>query len=822
MSTSTTPAPATVMAIAAEKLRSSALHQLARNLVLAALIGEEQVQGALAGRATELAQPVDDPEDSTALSFLSAITVEGFRGIGSALTIQFDSGPGLTVIQGGNGSGKSSIAEALELLVTDTLKRWDVKTRKDWREGWRNLHHQGHAAIEAHLVVSGKSDQIALQRTWASDATQEGEGRTRVRSADTGHQVGDSSWVEALRVWKPFMSPAESQSLIDKPADFYDVMRSTLGLDYLFTGQTRLADCRKPLEQRSQRLGKDKSSIVANLRGASDDRAISCLDALQRSPTDLDRIRQIIDGVAAAEPDSISTLRSLAALAVPAADSVADLLAELAKTRLANGEFAGADLARERNTVDLLERALAFHSEHGDDDCPVCGGSPLDSAWRDRTEAAVAELRERTRNIEEADNAFRKAVREAQAIGRFTTSIPLTVVPATIDIERLKTALSAWNDLPPASDAHASALHIETTIGELVEAASDVRLAASRELDAVEADWLPIARNLGTWLADVAQAQEDEPKIAALRAAEQWLKELVDDLIVDRFEPISADVKETFQQLKGLSNVDLQHPRLSGSGNKRGLGLPALIAGAREPKEARALLSQGELTTLGLSLFLPRIRQAACPVGFAIIDDPLQSMDRSKVDGFARALADTSQSRQLIVFTHDARLAEAIQRLRIDATVIEIRRTAKSEVTAERIADPTTRYLKDAKSLLDSGRLPAEARWRVVPNLLRSAIEAAAAAAVMRTRISQGVPHEDVEQAFASALTTRDKLAQAFGIDKKGQGDLDAELRKLTADMPEVIDSLNCLSHPRRAEPPTVKSLLQPVETLIAGLKAIS
>src|SRR5580658_8370288 len=48
-------------------------------------------------------------------AYLKSVTVAGFRGIGPATRIDIKPGPGLTVVCGRNGSGKSSFAEALEV-----------------------------------------------------------------------------------------------------------------------------------------------------------------------------------------------------------------------------------------------------------------------------------------------------------------------------------------------------------------------------------------------------------------------------------------------------------------------------------------------------------------------------------------------------------------------------------------------------------------------------------------------------------------------------------------------------------------------------------
>ena len=50
------------------------------------------------------------------------------------------------------------------------------------------------------------------------------------------------------------------------------------------------------------------------------------------------------------------------------------------------------------------------------------------------------------------------------------------------------------------------------------------------------------------------------------------------------------------------------------------------------------MLSNGELHALGLALFLPRSTAPDSPFRFVLIDDPVQAMDPSKVEGLAQVL----------------------------------------------------------------------------------------------------------------------------------------------------------------------------------------
>jgi DNA repair exonuclease SbcCD ATPase subunit len=76
-------------------------------------------------------------------------------------------GPGLTLVVGRNGSGKSSFAEALELVLTGDNQRWGGRN-KIWKEGWRNLHQTERTKIEAAILVDGHSGRSVVARSWGA------------------------------------------------------------------------------------------------------------------------------------------------------------------------------------------------------------------------------------------------------------------------------------------------------------------------------------------------------------------------------------------------------------------------------------------------------------------------------------------------------------------------------------------------------------------------------------------------------------------------------------------------------------------------------
>lgn len=139
-------------------LADNDLEGLAVNLVDAACQGPTRLEEALQGRPVERERPTPDRKATAVIeppgAYLESITVEGFRGVGPETKLSLTPGPGLTLVVGRNGTGKSTFAEGLETLLTGQCGRWSAARSKLWQQGWRNLHAQGPARVQA--IVGGR------------------------------------------------------------------------------------------------------------------------------------------------------------------------------------------------------------------------------------------------------------------------------------------------------------------------------------------------------------------------------------------------------------------------------------------------------------------------------------------------------------------------------------------------------------------------------------------------------------------------------------------------------------------------------------------
>lgn len=175
------------------------------NLVLAAFDGVEAIKRALAGEVVETSEVAPDDEGQVSRVYLQDITVSGFRSIGPETKLKIPLGPGLTVVVGRNGSGKSIFSEALEVLLTGDSYRWKEKPMV-WKRGWQNLHQDDNPKITARFQVEGMSKPTIVERTWnkgnrISDSEYFAQHHGQPRSDLDG--IG---WEEPLNLYRPILS----------------------------------------------------------------------------------------------------------------------------------------------------------------------------------------------------------------------------------------------------------------------------------------------------------------------------------------------------------------------------------------------------------------------------------------------------------------------------------------------------------------------------------------------------------------------------------------------------------------------------------------
>jgi predicted ATPase len=806
-----------------DHLLTEVLERLDRDSKISGLLAEELVLGALLGRLAEVLEgdgvcrPAAEAHDDRAAvrAYLESIAVTGFRGIGPRCELRLRPGPGLTLVVGRNGSGKSSLAEAAEFALTEDALRWSGKSG-EWRGGWRNLHVSEDALIELGLRVDGERDPVTVRVGWAGPELE--SATTSVTVPGRGrHSLDTLGWASAVRTFRPFLSYSELSKIIEgRPVDRYNALAPMLGMEALQRPIEELRQARLASEKQLAAAERDVAATLRVLGQSKDDRAGTAAEAL-RGTWDLATIESLIAGTEPRAAERERILAALSQLPAPDIDRSIEAASRLRQAEERLTALRGTDAERAHTLADLLQAAVAVHDRHGDSDCPVCGrAAGLDARRVEVLRQEIDRLQAEGRAVTSARRAADQArVAALDAIGAAPHILGVvTGEELGLDLAEVKEAWARWLDPPDSTEELAA--HLESTVLDVADATSTVRSTAARRQEELADQWRPLAEQLGELLPVARQGVQARQQMAPLKQAERWLKACEAEIRDERFEAVKAQVKSVWDELAVGSNVTLEDVRL---GTKK-VDMDVTVDGDRSA--ALGVMSQGELHALALSLFIPRVKGDDSPFGFALLDDPVQAMDPIRVDGLARVLHDLARTRQVVVFTHDDRLPSAIRRLQFPATVLTVTRRPRSAVELRPTADPLHAAIADARALLLSDGLPNVVARRVIPGLCRQAIEAACIDAGWRKLLGAGLSHAECEEAFVAAAKLLPRIALALYGDAERAGDVYTTLKNMFG--PSAADTArDCNEMAHRGAGPGVdlRNLIDRSKSLAEKLAAL-
>lgn len=740
------------------------LSEAAKLLVVAAVEGEQEF-AEFVGVPTRTAPAVDATDPARA--FLAGLEVEGYRGIGPKAQLTFTPAPGLVVIAGRNGSGKSSFAEALDWALNQRTSRAG-KTHTLWADQWRNLHHSP-TGIRATFVVEGQA-RTTVGLDWPAGVGPDGyRAWTQSQGEQRRDGVAELGWAEPLELYSPMLSYDELGGILEgKPSELFDALEGFLGLGRLTEASTRLRDRARKLEEPGKQTASAARAARAALEPLSDARARTALDVISSRKPDaaaLTSLEGALAGSPSAADPALAALSSLAGIALPALDEVFTAASKVVEAERAETEATKAAAAAHQDRTALLAAALRHYDDHGDGPCPVCGEGSLNPAWREQAAAEV----EAGRHLTERLNSARQHVRTARADWQvLSPSRPGQLDNPSLDLSQLEDARVAWADWESVhTDPTTQPVeHSAEVYTRLIHASSALAAAAAEEHRQRQDRWLEVLPLITNWFESRRQADAVAEDLATAKEAETWVKVRTSELRNERLLPLADQARGIWSKLRQESNVDLGSVTLEGTATRRRVDLRGSVDGAET--STLAVMSQGELHALGLALFIPRACAAESPFGFLVLDDPIQAMDPGKIDGFVAVLTEIAKTRQVIVFSHDDRLPECLRRMSVPARIREIVRGQNSEVSVRDISEPTDRYLADAMAVARDEAAADADRRRVIPGLCRMALETACLEMVYARELGSGRARTDVETSWNALYTTSLRVQAALDRDHQG------------------------------------------------------
>lgn len=730
------------------------LSELARAIVDGAVRGAEALETVLA--AAEGQFPTPKPAAKTELSqppavFLQRVVVEGFRGAGPEATLDFAPGPGLTLVVGRNGTGKSTFAEGLETLLTGTTARWEE--RRQWKDAWKNLGYGGSPRVEATLVAEGVGPCRA-SRTWgATDDLAAG-----VFEVDPPTAAGGTlDWRVSCLNSRPFLGYRQLGTVVDKPADVFDTLHEVLGLELLSNASARVNEELKSITRRVKDAKHLRETAGTHLKSSSDERAADLLQLLAAKKPVLSELQKQLATNRRSAGNSKSAVDAFARSVLPSLDEWRVAQQGLIDAHNELRACSSAAAEQSATLVQLLDDAIA-RLDITPEACPVC--------LKSLSEDQLLNIRQRRASLNRGSEQF--AIAKARLEPAYRTMCGLVSMLPDLGDELVELDLEL---APPLTEALQTLKHevFASVDRALLALASQTQLPARIEalqckaralLTDQDDEFRRATQPLEQWLDAARRVEQEAPCKKALASAKEWLKNTTDVLREKRFEPFKEAALLNWRTLSSGSSVLLNSVKLSGQGNKRKIDLEVEVDGHGAP--GVGVLSQGEINCMALSLFLPKAMHADGPFRFVVIDDPVQAMDQVKVDGLARVLHRAAQKLQVVVLTHDSRLMISLRRLQLPCSVLEVRRSAGSTLTVRSCEPAHERYINDASRLAKQDGLGDEVPRRLVPGFCRLAVEAACSERIFRDHLRKGQTFREIEVQLEGVRSMQNRLALAL------------------------------------------------------------
>ncbi|MFC7384619.1 hypothetical protein [Sphaerisporangium rhizosphaerae] len=264
--------------------------------------------------------------------------------------------------------------------------------------------------------------------------------------------------------------------------------------------------------------------------------------------------------------------------------------------------------------------------------------------------------------------------------------------------------LASWQERQACRDA----TEVERFAEIGLRLAEECRLSqeeAAKRLADHDDRWSEPAAAVAAWCMGAREAAAAGARLPMVKAADAWLHEAHDGLRAERMAAQMQDARRYWTIMRRQSNVSLGEIRLAGNRTQRKVELDVTVdevSGA-----ALGVMSQGNCT----------------------------------------------------------RLPEAVRRLRIRVTIMEVCRKERSMVRVKTCDDPVESALKDARAVLADTRLPPGVAAAVLPGLRRVALESAFVEVARRRLLTDDADHDDVERRISEARRTSVIAALALGVE---------------------------------------------------------
>lgn len=691
---------------------------------------------------------------------IESVSIMGYRGIGNEdpLELGFDPRPGITVLHGLNGAGKSSISDAIEIGLTGKIPA--STEGKAGRAALWDPVHLARGAESARIEVTLVSDGNRLLLTTLVDST----GNVQTHEAELSSVAGkrkialDSFWHDALASHQPVFAYASLERRVQLSKDLAEYFEGLLALGGSFT------TLEMDIVERADR----SKQAFDRWRSAKDDamKYLSDIDEVHSSGGIENCLKPVREPLLSENPDEWlrdeGLLQDGTTLSPLPGDSRERLRKAALRARAAIDAFDETRMTSEQSLSTALE---LLHSEAtgrciDSGACPVCASPGMN--WRKTLSATVARNRHvtklqstvqaETENLAEiAGDLLVSVVRVCEGTSPDDSIWPLKSTAKTLTTEFLRlreTSHPAQLSVLTATMALCSWLiskDAQVLIGEAVARSDATRQWNIARTKAVEAF-------VTVWRSDGAFAVESIGWTETKRRLEDLRRHLRKRRSVTLEGRAGSRIKDL------LSDAGLRLEGISVQSSKATIEL----VDKDDNKIDLGMLSAGQRNAVLLAPLLASVD--AGPFGFLVLDDPVHAFDELRIDRLAESLSQIASSRRIIVLTHDERLKEYLVARAVDYDTRLVGRTQSGAVEVSNSNQFWHELLTDAGHIHDLALKEVGHTKDVTDSLrrlCRMSLDNAIRAFILRNAVVSARDAADDLKTLDSKNKTEERLSQA-------------------------------------------------------------
>jgi chromosome segregation protein len=635
---------------------------------------------------------------------LEFVELSGFRGFREK--VRFDLAPGFTVLNGHNGTGKSTVLDGIDFALTGTINKFSVKAAKG---GGLDEHiwWVGPGKAEAHFVsvgfVNDAAEKFVITRTRESGCSvQPSEITSRLCSQRSAHIATVETLLQTTLIRDEFIAglsldlPEQTRFTLVREA-----IGSMVGPDYSGRTAEILNAASTAKTRQDGRIKEVQNELGRTLGELTDARSVA-----ERS-ADLSEALKIIESLPISLPpglaERVQSIQRLIAdrrLVLQQLDGLRMRLKELEteasffSSGNAQEQLAGAGAAREKALRDkavaddrlgLAIRADAAEKDsdefathisaildHGETvgliegHCPLCDAARTQPEFAAAISAARVRLASRGEKLATAAASVAKAQSEVASANQVLAEADkryrelegrrLTLERSQATIRETYSRLG-YKDAPTSPARAERLLFNEQASLVSLERALAI-LETSNAIDRVKSLESKVTQLRDRAEQEAAKLSSIERAVEAARQMEAAAKTVANEILMEQFDTVMPLLKELYRRLR--PHADWTEIESDFGGKIRG-SLNFIVGDGHNPQ---FLFSSGQRRAAGLAFLLAvHLSRPWCGWRSLLLDDPVQHIDDYRALNLVEVLTAIRRTdRQVIVAVEDSALADLLCR----------------------------------------------------------------------------------------------------------------------------------------------------------------